>query len=108
MDSSSGAQGFLANLAIRDALHYASKLPKSSMCIIDEGFGKLDPEITINMQEPLNYLKNKYRNVFVVTHKDIVKDFMDNIIVVSKSKDEISTENQIKYPQAWTTQITVK
>ena len=108
MDSSSGAQGFLANLAIRDALHYASKLPKSSMCIIDEGFGKLDPDITINMQEPLNYLKNKYRNVFVVTHKDIVKDFMDNIIVVGKSKKDISSENQQKYPQAWTTQITIK
>lgn len=108
MDSSSGAQGFLANLAIRDALHYASKLPKSSMCIIDEGFGKLDPDITINMQEPLNYLKNKYRNVFVVTHKDIVKDFMDNIIVVSKSKKDISTENQKNHPQAWTTQITIK
>lgn len=108
MDSASGAQGFLANLAIRDALHYVSRLPKSSMCIIDEGFGKLDPEITINMQEPLNYLKNKYRNVFVVTHKDVVKDFMDNIIVVSKSKKDISEENQQKYSHAWTTQITIK
>ena len=108
MDSSSGAQGFLANLAIRDALHYASRLPKSSLCIIDEGFGKLDSEITINMQQPLQYLKNKYRNVFVVTHKDIIKEFMDHTIFVSKSKADVSVEYQQKYPHAWTTQLDIR
>jgi len=108
MDSSSGAQGFLANLAIRDGLHYASRLPKSSMCFIDEGFGKLDSNITISMQQPLQYLKNKYRNVFVVTHKDIIKEYMDHVITVSKTTSDISLEYREKYPQAWNTCIDIR
>ncbi len=108
MESSSGAQGFLANLAIRDALHYASRLPKSSMCIIDEGFGKLDANIAASMQQPLQYLKNKYKNVFVVAHTEIIKDFMDHTILVSKGINDIPLEYQEKYPQAWNTCVDIK
>jgi len=107
MDSSSGAQGFLANLAIRDALHYASRLPKSSMCIIDEGFGKLDSIIATNMQQPLQYLKNKYKNVFVVTHTDIIKEFMDHVVLVYKSREGIPEEYKNKYENAWTTKVDI-
>lgn len=108
LESASGAQGFLANIAIREALHYVSKVPKSSMCIIDEGFGKLDATTAAGMEKPFQYLKNKYKNVFVVTHLDIIKDFMENIISISKSRDGIPEEYQSKYPNAWVTNVEMK
>ena len=107
LKSSSGSQGFLANLAIRDSLHYVSKLPKSSICIIDEGFGTLDKETVMEMEGPLNYLKNKYRNVVVITHEDVIKDFMDHTISVSKTTKGISDEKLEKFPKAWISSVDI-
>ncbi len=57
------------------------------MCIIDEGFGKLDANIAMSMQQPLQYLKNKYKNVFVIAHTEIIKDFME---FLAGKRDSIS------------------
>ena len=95
MSMASGAQKFIGSVAIRDALHFVSSLTKPSLCIIDEGFGALDNELTMAVQSVFHYLKNKYKNTWIITHKNEIKDFVDNIIQVSKSQDPISKE-QIK------------
>lgn len=95
MSMASGAQNFIGSVAIRDALHFVSSLTKPSLCVIDEGFGSLDDELTIAMESVFNYLKNKYKNTWIITHKNEIKDFVDSIIQVSKTTEGL-TEEQIK------------
>jgi DNA repair exonuclease SbcCD ATPase subunit len=91
----SGAQKFIGSVAIRDSLHFVSSLTKPSLCIIDEGFGALDNDLTIAMQSVFYYLKDKYKNIWIITHKNEIKDFVDNIIQVSKNRSTL-TDEQIK------------
>jgi len=92
MTMASGAQTFVGSVAIRDALHFVSSLTKPSLCIIDEGFGSLDDELTIAMDSVFNYLKNKYKNTWIITHKNEIKDFVDNIIQVTKTQKGLTQE----------------
>ncbi len=88
----SGAQGFISSVVIKDALHYMSNLIKPSLNIIDEGFGTLDDELITAIITVLQYLRNKYKNVLVVTHRNEIKDSVNNIIDVYKTSDGISQE----------------
>lgn len=100
MSMSSGAQKFIGSVAIRDSLHFVSSLTKPSLCIIDEGFGSLDDDLAIAMQSVFSYLKNKYRNIWIITHKNEIKDFVDNIIQVSKTKKGLTDEQIEENPNA--------
>lgn len=92
LSSASGSQKFIGSIAIRDALHYVSCLVKPSFCIIDEGFGTLDEEKVLDIGIAVNYLKNKYKNVFILTHKNEIKDFVDHVIMVSKTHNGLAPE----------------
>ena len=92
---SSGSQGFLGSVAIQDALHFVSKLSKPSLCIIDEGFGSLDEKHTMDIDIILSYFRGRYKNTLIITHKNEVKDFVDNIINVSKTTVGL-TEKELK------------
>tara|TARA_B100000963_G_C22636285_1_gene677819 strand:- start:1329 stop:4829 length:3501 start_codon:yes stop_codon:yes gene_type:complete len=100
MSMASGAQKFIGSVAIRDALHFVSSLTKPSLCIIDEGFGALDNELTMAVQSVFHYLKNKYKNTWIITHKNEIKDFVDNIIQVSKSNSSLTKEQIKQNPRA--------
>lgn len=95
LSMSSGSQGFLGSIAIQDALHFVSKLPKPSLCMIDEGFGSLDEKHTMDISVIFSYFKNRYRNTIIITHRNEIKDFVDNIIQVSKTTKGL-TEEQLK------------
>jgi DNA repair exonuclease SbcCD ATPase subunit len=103
----SGAQKFVSSIAIKDALHYISSLTKPSLCIIDEGFGTLDDELTFEIMNILTYLKNKHKNVIVITHRNEIKDFADNIIEVLKVKQGLSQEMIDKNPEAGVTKLNI-
>ena len=103
----SGAQKFVSTIAIKDSLHYISSLTKPSLCIIDEGFGTLDDELTFEIINILNYLKNKHKNVIVITHRSEIKDFADNIIEVTKVKTGLTQEALDKNPKAGITSINI-
>lgn len=103
----SGAQKFISSIAIKDAFHYISSLTKPSLCIIDEGFGTLDDELTFEVINILNYLKNKHKNVVVITHRNEIKDFADNIIDVMKVKTGIAQEVLDANPEAGVTKLNI-
>jgi len=88
----SGAQKFAMSIAIQDGLSYVTRLTKPSLKIIDEGFGSLDDELTSEITNTLNYLKNRYKNVLVTTHRDIIKDYVERSLEFSKTKKGISDE----------------
>jgi DNA repair exonuclease SbcCD ATPase subunit len=103
----SGAQKFVASIAIKDSLHFISTLTKPSMSIIDEGFGTLGDRLSLEIVNILQYLKNKHKNVIFVTHKNEIKDFADNIIEVSKIKKGIPKEILDSNPEAGVTTLSI-
>lgn len=107
LSTASGSQKFMANLAIKDAMHFATYLPKPSMCIVDEGFDVLAPQLKMKMNDIFQYWKNKYKNVFIVTHDGLIKDFVEHVITVFRTQDDIPQKYQDQYEEAWTTGISI-
>ncbi len=83
LELGSGAEKFLASVAIRSALLSISNLPRSNMFIIDEGFGKLDPQNLEAVQRMFDYLKSVFDHVIVISHTDVMKDLVDNTIEIA-------------------------
>lgn len=96
----SGSQKFVGSIAITDALHNVSVLMKPNLRVIDEGFGTLDDDKTADMGRVFSYLRNRYKNVLIITHRTEIKDFVDNIIQVSKSSSGLSKEQVEANPEA--------
>jgi len=97
---SSGAQDFLGGVAIQNALHFVSKLSKPSLCMIDEGFGTLDEKHVSDINTMFNYFRKTYKNTLIITHKNEIKDFIDNIVYVSKTTDNLTKEQLKENPHA--------
>ncbi len=79
----SGAEKFIASLAIRVALLSVSSLPKTDILIIDEGFGKLDPEHLEALQRMFEYLRDAFGTVFIVSHVDMMRDIVDHSVEIT-------------------------
>jgi len=105
--SASGAQKFISSVVIKDALHYMSNLIKPSLNIIDEGFGTLDDDLISGIVTVIQYLKNKYKNVLVITHRNEIKDSVNNIIEVYKTTENIPQEVLDVNEHAGITQINI-
>jgi DNA repair exonuclease SbcCD ATPase subunit len=83
LELGSGAEKFLASVAIRSALLSISNLPRSNLFIIDEGFGKLDPQNLEAVARMFDYLRSIFDHVIVISHLDTMKDLVDNIIEIT-------------------------
>ncbi len=105
LSSASGSQKFIASIVITEALRYMSRLTKPSLRIIDEGFGTLDDELTLGVVNILNYLRSKYKNVLIITHRNEIKDFADNIIEVVKTTKGLDQEVIDNNPKAGLSKI---
>jgi DNA repair exonuclease SbcCD ATPase subunit/DNA repair exonuclease SbcCD nuclease subunit len=90
----SASQKFIVTLAIKNALHEISTkaVSQPSIIMIDEGFGSLDDELISEVQGMLQYLGTKYKNVLVITHRNEVKDCVNNIVEVTKDRSFINQE----------------
>lgn len=103
----SGAQKFISSVVIKDALHYMSNLIKPSLNIIDEGFGTLDDDLISGIITVLQYLKNKYKNVLIITHRNEIKDSVNHIVEVYKTYENIPQEVLDANEHAGITQINI-
>lgn len=80
----SGMEKMISSLAIRVALINISSLPKTSMLIIDEGFGSLDETNLESCGRLLQSLKKSFKNIIVISHIDAVKDIVDHTLDIAK------------------------
>jgi DNA repair exonuclease SbcCD ATPase subunit len=101
----SGSQKFVGSIAITDALHSVSCLMKPNLRIIDEGFGTLDEDKTSDIGKVFAYLNNRYKNILIITHRSEIKDFVDNIIQVTKSQNGLLKEQVDSNPEAGISQF---
>jgi len=88
LELSSGMERFVSSLAIRIGLINVSTLPRPNFLVIDEGFGTLDSDNIANIGRAFGYLKNQFDFIMIITHLDIIKDYMDTLLPI-----EIDNEN---------------
>tara|TARA_B100000035_G_scaffold224805_1_gene193296 strand:+ start:15940 stop:19062 length:3123 start_codon:yes stop_codon:yes gene_type:complete len=81
----SGMEKMMASLAIRFVLTNLSTLPRSSMLVIDEGFGALDSGNIDACNEFLDSMKKWYKNILIISHIDVIKDSVDNIMEITRN-----------------------
>ena len=55
-----------------------------------EGFGTLDTDNLSNMKGAFEYLKTRFDSVFIISHLDTIKDFMDYLLPVNVGDDGFS------------------
>ena len=86
LNLSSGMEKFVSSLALRVGLINVSNLPSPNFLVIDEGFGSLDSENLSNMKGAFDYLKTRFGSVFIISHLDTIKDFMDYLLPITIKK----------------------
>lgn len=79
-EMASGMEKFVIGLAIRTTLIDNTNLPKTNFLAIDEGWGALDADTASNLPLILEYLKNQFGFVFIISHMDHMRDFVDTLL----------------------------
>ena len=90
----SGGEEDLANLCLRLAISEVITERAGGVfnfIILDEIFGSQDMYRRQNIMKALNGLSSKFRQIFLITHVEDVKDDMENIIFVTENEEGIST-----------------
>lgn len=95
IDRFSGGEKDLANLCLRLAISrvIAERAGSSgfNFIVLDEIFGSQDVGRRRNIFEALNGLGNRFKQMFLITHMEEVKDMMASVIVVKPVEDGTST-----------------
>jgi len=95
-ESFSGGEKTIINFAIRMALsHILSKREGIffDLIVLDEVFASLDNYYRNKIMNVINYLKNEFKQIFVISHTEI-QDVFPNLIEIEK--DEITHISRVK------------
>lgn len=84
LKSGSGLEKTAASLALRCVLGKLSTLPMPNFITFDEILGKIAPDNLEKLKTLFDKIKDMYEIVFFITHNDLVKDWGDNVVTVSK------------------------
>ena len=90
----SGGEEDLANLCLRLAISEVITERAGGVfnfIILDEIFGSQDIFRRQNIMKALNNLSSKFRQIFLITHIDDLKNYMENIIFVNENEDGTSS-----------------
>jgi len=89
----SGGEEDLANLCLRLAISEVITERSGgafNFIILDEIFGSQDINRRQNIMKALNSLSSKFRQIFLITHIDDIKNYVENIINVNEDENGIS------------------
>lgn len=89
LKAGSGFEKTAASLALRCVLGKMSTLPMPNFITFDEVLGKVAPDNLEKLKILFDKIKDMYEIVFFITHNDLVKDWSDNLLTVSKT-DNVS------------------
>jgi len=90
----SGGEEDLANLCLRLAISEVITERSGGVfnfIILDEIFGSQDVLRRNNIMKALSSLSSKFRQIFLITHIEDLKNDMENAIIVNEKEDGIST-----------------
>ena len=89
----SGGEEDLANLCLRLAISAVvseRSAIQTNFIILDEIFGSQDALRKRNIILALNELSNKFRQIFLITHIEEVKDYMEYVLRVTEDEEGVS------------------
>jgi len=89
----SGGEEDLANLCIRLAISEVITQRAGSMfnfIVLDEIFGSQDNIRKQNIIRALNSFSSKFRQIFLITHIEEIKNFMENSMIVYEEENGVS------------------
>lgn len=87
LEMASGMEKFITGMAIRVALVDITNLPRPNFLAIDEGFSTLDADNSSNLPTAFDYFKTQFDFVFVISHMDYIRDFVDISLDLKKEDD---------------------
>ena len=90
----SGGENDLANLCLRVAISILiseSSQVDFSFIILDEIFGSQDTLRKENILTALAKLKNRFSQIFLITHIDDIKDSVENLVYITENEDGTSS-----------------
>lgn len=83
----SGLEKTAGSLALRCVLGKLSTLPMPNFITFDEILGKVASENLDKLRLLFDKIKDMYEIVFFITHNDLVKDWGDNVVTISKPEN---------------------
>jgi len=83
----SGFEKFIIGLAIRMTLCQISLTSKPNFLIIDEGWSCLDSDNLGNISSIMNYIKNQYEHVIIISHLEELRNQADYVINIEKNSN---------------------
>ncbi|MFO7618596.1 MAG: SMC family ATPase [Thermoplasmata archaeon] len=90
----SGGEKDLANLCLRLAISdiIATRHGTNSfdLIVLDEIFGSQDSNRKRTLLQALNGLSNRFKQIFLITHVDDIKELMGNVVQISENPDGTS------------------
>ena len=87
----SGMEAFLLDLTLKICLGKDANQPIMNLFFIDEKISSLDKRRLINIDSLFAFLKQVCTNVFLISHLDSLKDYVDEEIYIHKDIDHGST-----------------
>jgi DNA repair exonuclease SbcCD ATPase subunit len=78
-----GMESFIIDLSIKLVLSRILEISRSNFIIIDEGISSFDKEHLGNIEELFVFLKNYYEIIFIMSHIEGIKDYVDKQIVIN-------------------------
>lgn len=90
LKSGSGFEKTASSLAIRSVLSKVSTLPMPNFITFDEVLGRIGSENFDKIKLLFDKIKHMYETVFLITHNDLVKDWSDKLLTITKGSDNIS------------------
>jgi DNA repair exonuclease SbcCD ATPase subunit len=87
LKSGSGLEKTAASLALRAVLGKLSTLPMPNFITFDEVLGKVANDNLDKIKLLFDNIKDMYEIVFFITHNDLVKDWGDNVLTITKPEN---------------------
>jgi DNA repair exonuclease SbcCD ATPase subunit len=81
----SGAEKSIAAIAIRLALIKVSNLPVGDLFVLDEPATALDEENMEGFVRIIDMIKNQFKAIILISHLDVLKDIVDEQIIIESS-----------------------
>ncbi len=80
-----GMESFIIDLSFKIVLSQLAILPKGDILIIDEGISALDSNHIENLESLLNFTKNYFNKILLISHLQSIRDHVDYTLDIKKN-----------------------
>lgn len=87
VELASGAEKTMISLSLRTALWRVTSIPKTPCLFLDEPFGFMEEGKQDAIVKMLQYLKNYFKHIFIITHDSNLKNVVDSAIYIERNEE---------------------